>query len=117
LSKVSIRVNDRAFSIGCEPGQEAHVQKLGEAFDNQVSALAKQVGQIGDLRLFLMAALVISDELEACRSEEAPIRSDPADQKTIQQLEARLKQVEQRCAEAIADAAQQVERITEQLSS
>ncbi len=103
MSKVSIRVNDRAFSIGCEPGQEAHVQKLGDAFDQTVCDLAKQVGQIGDLRLFLMAALVLSDELEGFKTGKNSAKSTSKS--------ADIAQVEQDAAKALHTAADQVERI------
>lgn len=105
MSKVSIRVNDRAFSIGCEPGQEDHVQALGEVFDQKVTELAAQVGQIGDLRLFLMAALVITDELETLKKQSGS--NDLADN---------LQQVEQAAARCLDDAAQQIERIIKQLA-
>jgi len=108
MSKVSIQVNDRAFSIGCEPGQEAHVQKLGEAFDQKVTELVGQVGQIGDLRLFLMAALVLSDELASARNNLT--EADPA------QTAASMEQIQRQASKALDDAAQQIEQIVAKLS-
>ncbi len=63
MAKVDITVNGRSFAVGCEPGEEEHLRHLAKHFDRHVSRLAERVGQIGDLRLFLMAGLVISDEL------------------------------------------------------
>jgi cell division protein ZapA len=63
MAKVEITVNGRVFQVGCEDGQEAHLRSLAARFDSQVSRLAERVGQIGDLRLFLMAGLVACDEL------------------------------------------------------
>ncbi|VAV94389.1 hypothetical protein MNBD_ALPHA06-2276 [hydrothermal vent metagenome] len=104
MSKVSIRVNDRAFSIGCEPGQEAHVQKLGKAFDQKVSELVEQVGQIGDLRLFLMAALVISDELASAQAE--------AGDKTA---EDKMAKIHTDASNALDEAAKRIEQLATQL--
>jgi len=67
MGKVSINVNGRAFAVGCEDGEEEAVAELGRQFDQHVSDLADQVGQIGDLRLFLMAALVLADELREAK--------------------------------------------------
>jgi len=109
MSKVSIRVNDRAFSIGCEPGQEAHVKALGEAFDRKVTELVEQVGQIGDLRLFLMAALVISDELAIAKSKpDSGIESLDA--------QAQIKKINKTAVLTLEKAADQVERIVKSLS-
>lgn len=104
MSKVSIKVNNRAFSIGCEPGQEGHVQALGDGFAKKVDELAEQVGQIGDLRLFLMAALVIADELETLKQGS-----------TAAQDQDKIKKIEQAAANALSQAATKVEKITDNL--
>jgi cell division protein ZapA len=63
VAQVTLRINGYSYLVGCEDGQEAHVQSLAHDFDRQVQEVGGQVGQVGDLRLFLMAALVTADEL------------------------------------------------------
>ena len=62
MSKVSVMLNGREFTIGCEDGQEAYLKELAQTLDRRVGTIASQVGQIGDLRLLLMAALMLVDE-------------------------------------------------------
>ena len=57
-------VNGRPYAVGCADGQEERVRILAKQFDNQVRAVAQDVGQVGDLRLFLMSALILVDELQ-----------------------------------------------------
>jgi len=64
MSKVSVTLNGRAFTIGCEEGQEAYLRELAGYLDGKVRAMSDQVGQIGDLRLLLMASLIVVDELK-----------------------------------------------------
>ena len=64
MSKVSVTLNGRAFTIGCEEGQEAYLRELAGYLDGKVHAMSDQVGQIGDLRLLLMASLIVVDELK-----------------------------------------------------
>jgi len=72
MSKVSVTINGRAFTIGCEEGQEPYLRELAGYLDGKVHSMSDQVGQIGDLRLLLMAALIVVDELkEAERKGEA----------------------------------------------
>ena len=66
MGTVTVEVNARAYVVGCEDGQEAHVEALARQFDGQVKEVGAQVGQVGELRLFLMAALLTADELAAC---------------------------------------------------
>ena len=63
MATVSVAVNGRSYVVGCEDGQEAHVEALARQFDGQVREVSDAVGQVGELRLFLMAALMTADEL------------------------------------------------------
>lgn len=72
MSKVSVTINGRAFTIGCEEGQESYLRELAGYLDGKVRSMSDEVGQIGDLRLLLMAALIVVDELkESERKGEA----------------------------------------------
>ncbi len=71
MARVEIAVNGRAYAIGCEDGQEERLTRLAQRFDNEVSGLAERVGQIGDLRLFLMAGLVMCDALDEAETTAA----------------------------------------------
>lgn len=62
MSKVSVTLNGREFTIGCEEGQEEYLRQLAHSLDGRVRAISEQVGQIGDLRLLLMASLIMVDE-------------------------------------------------------
>lgn len=62
MSKVTVTLNGREFTIGCEDGQEAYLRELAGQLDGRVGGIVEQVGQIGDVRLLLMAALMLIDE-------------------------------------------------------
>jgi cell division protein ZapA len=68
MPKVTLSINGRPYDVTCDPGQEQHVMTLGRDIDERVGKLAESVGQVGDNRLLLMAALIISDELETTRA-------------------------------------------------
>ena len=69
MATVTIHINDRAYSIGCDDGQEAHLAKLAEYLDGRVRELAASIGQVGDARLLVIAGLLISDELSDAYAE------------------------------------------------
>ena len=75
MATVTVEINGRPYAVGCADGQEERVQELARQFDVNVMQVARDVGQVGDLRLFLMAALMLADELQEARltsSEPAP---------------------------------------------
>jgi len=116
MGKVSINVNGRAFAVGCEDGEEEAVAELGRQFDQHVSTLADQVGQIGDLRLFLMAALVLADELRESKRAAAKLQA------RIDELESNGAEgarqgasATRNAAKALDQAAMRIEKIAQQL--
>lgn len=85
MAQVEIRVNGRDYRITCEDGQESRLQQLAAYFDRHVSDLTADLGQIGDARLMLLAALTVCDELfEArARAEDMEEAGDALDAETI----------------------------------
>lgn len=83
MATVTVDVNGRPYAVGCADGQEERVRILAKQFDNQVRAVAQDVGHVGDLRLFLMSALILADELHEARLNSgaavaAPLAQAPA---------------------------------------
>ena len=63
MAQVDVTVNNRAYKIACDDGQEEHLTRLAEYVDRRVQELVSAVGQVGDSRLLVMASLLIADEL------------------------------------------------------
>ena len=64
MGKVSLNINGRAYGLGCEAGEEERLMRLGQRLDARVAKMADQFGQIGDLRLLVMAGITLLDEIE-----------------------------------------------------
>ena len=63
MANVDLSINGRSYSIACDDGQEDHLTELGLVVNDKISSLIDTAGQIGDTRLFLMASLLIADDL------------------------------------------------------
>jgi cell division protein ZapA len=113
MGRVQVTINAKRYAIGCEDGQEAHIEKLARHFDGHVSKLAREMGQIGDQRLFLMAALIIADELyettQKANTAEAELNRRAA---TRPEAEAQM-----RAAAGINEAAARIEAIVRRIDS
>ena len=60
---VNVLINGHAYTLSCDDGEEEHLREIAKFLDTRVQELVSTVGQVGDSRLLLMAALLISDEL------------------------------------------------------
>src|SRR4051812_18194461 len=105
MAEVTVRVNGRPYQVGCEDGQEEHVRGLAEIFSKHVGDVAKQVGQLGDTRLFLLGALMLADELSETRGDLAPASADLA------QLRADHVRGESRAVAVLEQAARKIEAL------
>jgi cell division protein ZapA len=63
MGQVSVPINGRSFTISCEDGQEPRIRRLAQYVDAKVAEFVADVGQVGEARLLLLAALIIADEL------------------------------------------------------
>ncbi len=72
MGQVAIAVNGRRYEVNCDDGEEDRLRLLAEGLDRRVRALAGSVGQVGEVRLLLLTALLMEDELiEAGRNGAA----------------------------------------------
>ncbi|MDY6923816.1 MAG: cell division protein ZapA [Pseudomonadota bacterium] len=78
MATVTVEINGRPYAVGCADGQEDRVRLLARQFDGHVRQVAGEVGHVGDIRLFLMAGLMLADELHEARANGgAPVADAP----------------------------------------
>jgi cell division protein ZapA len=63
MGQVAINVNGRSYRFDCGDGEEARLKELAASVKSRVDKLVREYGSVGDERLMLMAALLITDEL------------------------------------------------------
>lgn len=85
MAQVEVSINSRAYKITCENGQEGRLQQLASYYDRLVVQLARELGQIGDTRLMLLAALTVCDELFETKRRLADLEhaTDALDSDTV----------------------------------
>ena len=62
MSEVNITINNREHKIACSPGEEERVQELAILLNNEIINIANNLGQIGDVKLMVLAAITILDK-------------------------------------------------------
>jgi len=63
MAHVSVTINGRQYRMACDDGQENHLARLAYELDQRIARLRAEFGEIGDMRLTVMAALIVADEL------------------------------------------------------
>jgi cell division protein ZapA len=67
MAHVSVTISGRQYRMACDDGQEHHLARLSHELDQRIAHLRTTFGEIGDMRLTVMAALIVADELSEAR--------------------------------------------------
>ena len=85
MGQVAITINGNNYQIACDEGQEERLKRLGAYVDERTAELVKSVGNVGDVRLMVMASLLVTAKLfdvtpetEKLRAEVAQTKHNPA---------------------------------------
>lgn len=116
MSILDIHINNRAYQIACDDGQESHVRGLARDIDARVKELAAAMGgQVADGTLLVLTALMLSDELNESTASLKNLKLQSAN--TSQSFEmAKQTEMETSLAKAISDIAEDVQRMSQTIA-
>lgn len=118
MSQVTVTIDAKQFRLACEDGQESHLESLAAHIDERIRMMRESFGEIGDLRLTMMAALMVCDEFfEERRKGEAFRQSVEQDRLARSQASETGSQRDVAVAGAIDTLTQRIERITRMLTA
>ena len=111
MAHVSVTINGRQYRMACDDGQEHHLARLAHDLDQRIVNLRSTFGEIGDMRLTVMAALILIDELSEVRQRMHQIETEFAGlQHARTAASDRSKAVEADITAAFNSAAERIEK-------
>jgi cell division protein ZapA len=78
MAQVTVKINGYGYTVGCEDGQEPHLQAMAEQVDSRIDSIKALGGNSGESRLLVLAALLMADELHDLRIEMETLRAAAA---------------------------------------
>ncbi len=112
MAQVTIRINGYAYTVGCEDGQENHLEEMAADIEQRIGSIKAIGGQSGEARLLMLAALLLADELHDTRRalDQAQIAAAqsaaPAAETSDPEKRAKLRRLTARAEEIAADLAE-----------
>ena len=118
MPQINVTIDGRSYRMACGEGEEAHLTALAESLDGRIGEMRKSFGEIGDMRLQVMAALTIADELAELRGRLAGLEAEVADLRAATDAAERGRaQDAERAAAGIGRAAERVSRMADALGT
>jgi len=115
---VNVMVNGRAYTLGCDEGEEEHVRQLAVRVDAKAREALSMVGlNAGDTKLMLMAALLMADEQYDVAAKLGRGIKPAGDVPGAEEPPAQTENAENAAAEALEAAAERLENIAARLAA
>ena len=118
MAQVNVTVSGKVYRMACGDGEEKHLIALAEALDGKIAELRGAFGEIGDMRLHVMAAIYFADEaadlkmrLEKIKSQISAIQADVHEQSSATRSEL------DRVASALDGMAARIETATKKIAN
>jgi cell division protein ZapA len=117
MAHVTVTIGGRAYRLACNEGEEPHLEGLARQIDDKITEIRSQVGEIGDQRLVVMAALTIADELFEARRVIGELERKSGERDDVHESVRReADQWAAAVAEALGDASRRIEDVAATLA-
>lgn len=116
MPQVTVAIAGRTYRMACADGEEGHLEGLAALFDGKIEEMRRSFGEIGDMRLHVMAALTLADDLGEAHRRVAALEQELATLQANAKMQAeRASGVEAHVAEALVRTAERIERLARTL--
>lgn len=117
MPQVTVTIAGKMYRMACAEGEERHLEGLAAAYDARIEQMRTSFGEIGDLRLHVMAAIAQADELHETKRRVAALEEEVAALNSINaSRDERLERIEARLAEGVQMAAERIEELARSLN-
>ena len=117
MAQVSVSINGRQYRMACEDGQEDHLMELAAEVNRRIHAMRSQFGEVGDMRLTIMSAITIADELAESSSRVKQLERQLGELNDARLASAdRTRAAESAFVEVLATTAERIEKVAKRLN-
>ncbi len=114
MSEVTLKINNRGYSLACDEGQEGRINELGHFVDSRLQDIAAAGAATNESHLLVLTSLVLADEIFELRDEVAQMNGyirQLQDGRSAPVQQGMSSQEEKLIADAIEHLADKIETI------
>lgn len=112
MAEVMLKINNRGYSLDCEPGQEQRLVDLSHYVDGRLQDIAAAGAATNESHLLVLTSLVLADEIYELKGEIAELQHSVHYLKQNPQVgQEGYEQEQEAIANAITHLAHKIERI------
>lgn len=112
MAHVQVTIAGRSYRMACGDGEEQHLEALAATFDAKIAEIRGAFGEIGDMRLHVMAALMTADELSEVKRRVDALEAELSAMRSVAVSQAeRSEATEQKLTQAVNRTADRIEQL------
>ena len=77
MAQVTLRINGYAYTLGCNDGEEHHLEAMADELSLRIEGVRAVAGPSGEARMLVMAALMMADDIFELRGKLEAIEANP----------------------------------------
>lgn len=95
MPEVRIKIGGRDFDVACQQGEEHFLRTAAAMLDAEASLLIDQIGRMPEMRMLLMAGLMLADKAAGMEDQLRLARAEAAELKAaLEAVEANPPRIE-----------------------
>ena len=111
MANVNVKFNNREYLLSCEEGQEENLKELADYLDSKYNNLKKNLGNIGEDKLLLIAAIQMVDDYFDLKKKVDTKKND------FEKLSIKFKELRSLAINYKDDKEKEIEKLKDQLNS
>ena len=110
MANVNVKFNNKEYLLSCDEGQEENLKELANYLDSKYNNLKKNLGNIGEGKLLLIAAIQMVDDYFDLKKKVDTKKND------FEKLSIKFKELRSLAINYKDDKEKEIEKLKKQLS-
>ena len=111
MANVNVKFNNKEYLLSCDEGQEENLKELANYLDSKYNNLKKNLGNIGEGKLLLIAAIQMVDDYFDLKKKVDTKKND------FEKLSIKFKELRSLAINYKDEKEKEIEKLKEQLSA
>lgn len=117
MPQITVLIAGKTYRMACGEGEEERLEGLASMLDAKIVEMREAFGEIGDMRLHVMAALTFADLLVDAQARITSLEAQTQELKTLLAgADERRQTNEDKVSAAVVKAADRIERLARGLA-
>lgn len=117
MPQITVLIAGKSYRMACGEGEESRLEGLAAMLDAKIVEMRQAFGEIGDMRLQVMAALTFADLLVDSQARIGALEAEVAELRgLVAGADERRQRSEERVSDAVVAAAERIERLARGLA-